>query len=98
MAISLRVTTMYNASAAAAGTSFPTDYRFGEMQVRTIFVTLNTADTVAIQASPDGTTWYDVATTEASATSAVLTLTGPYPFLRVNKTGTAGVATVVGVI
>lgn len=97
-ALSLRITTMLDAaSAAGAGPSIPCDYRHDGTQNRTIFVvSLTATDSITIEASPDGTNWFGVSS--AITTAGVTTITGPYPFLRANKTGTAGPATVVGVI
>lgn len=97
MSISLRIVTLLNASAAAPGSAHAIDYRYDGTQNRTVFVTMNASDTINIEASPDATNWFTVATT-TGATSAVLTIVGPYPYLRANKTGTAGSALVVGVI
>lgn len=97
MSISLRVIEMLSASAAGAGAAIPLDYRYDGNQNRTIFVTAITAgDTIQLEVSTDGSTWVNL----GSAITAVGTtsISGPYPFIRANKTGTAGTATVIGVI
>jgi len=93
----LRQTTLYNASAAGTSAAFPLDYRFPTNPTRAIQTTMNAADTIKIQGTIDGTNWVDIAT-HTGGTSFVDTLAIPYYQIRVVKTGTTGIATVVGII
>lgn len=93
----LRQATLYDASAAGTGTAYPLDYRFPTTPTRAVQITMNAADTIALQGTIDGTHWFQIAS-HTGGTSFVDTLSIPYFAIRVVKTGTAGTALVVGII
>lgn len=97
----LRAVTLVNVAAAGTYPStagYPLDYRQElSSQGRTVHVAaVNAADTVQVQTSIDGTNWANQGT--ALAAPAVVSISGPWAFLRVVKTGATGVATVLGLI
>lgn len=80
-------------SDAGASESVETDHRFKEVNERCYAGTLTTGDSIEVQVSFDNSTWFTYATvTDTSFTGLIL---GPWPYIRFNKVGTAGAATVV---
>ena len=76
------------------------DYRFDGTQYRRLTVQLvNGADSVLVEGSLDGTTWFSVNAAITGNTNVnVIALTGPYMRLRATKTGTNGAATVTAIV
>jgi hypothetical protein len=69
------------------------DHRFKEVNERCYIGTLTSGDSITIEAKfrPGDTTWYAIESITDTAFAGVLR--GPWPFIRVNKVGTNGVAT-----
>jgi hypothetical protein len=76
------------------------DWRRDGVQTRRIVTTLaNGADSVLIEGTLDGSTWFTINTAHTGATTPFVdTVTGPYFKLRATKTGTNGAATVVAMV
>jgi hypothetical protein len=70
-----------------------TDHRNKEVNERGYIGTLTSGDSLAIQVklSAEDSAWHTVSTITDTTFSGILR--GPWPYVRVNKTGTAGVAT-----
>lgn len=87
------------AAISANGSTYPVDYRFGDVQERPIILVSNTgADCIAVAGSPDlGTTFVTIATS-LSATNRVTIIHGPWTHLRFDKTAVNGAATIHAVI
>jgi len=98
MSISLRPVVLMNQSAAGTSPAVALDYRFGAGQQRNIGVQKNTADTVVLEVSVDGTNFQNITTFGAGVTNTVYTLLGPWLSMRVTKVGAAGNALVQGVV
>ncbi len=102
MAISLRQATISIAAADVAAHLIGgvLDWRFDGVQTRRIVTILgNAADSVLIEGTLDGTTWFTIATAHTGATTPFIdTLTGPYYELRATKTGVAGIATIIAIV
>ena len=97
--LKLSEVTLYASAAAGTGTAYGVDWQNGEVQTRRIVTVLaDAADSIAIEGTLDGTTWFNIATHTGATTPYVDTLTGPYKQIRAVKTGAAGLATVVGLI
>lgn len=99
-----RFKTLYNDSAAGTGTVFPLDVRYDISPSRVLQGTVTAGDTIKIQGTtwdnrgPDKTglasaTWSDITSFTANFT---YTLTGPWTYIRIVKTGTTGTAVVQG--
>lgn len=95
MSVSNRTYTLFTAAAAGNGTAVQLDYRFDGTQNRTIFCTKDTADTIAIQLSPDGTTFFQYYLFPTGTTAGCITVTGPAVSLRAVKTGSTAVCNVL---
>lgn len=76
------------------------DYRFDGTQNRKLTVTLaNAADSVLIQGTLDGNTWFTANAAITGNTNVnLISLTGPYMRLRATKTGTNGAATITAIV
>lgn len=76
------------------------DWRRADTQSRRLTVQLaNASDSVLVEATLDGTTWFGVANAITGATTvSVISLTGPYKALRATKTGTNGAATITAIV
>jgi len=97
MGIRYSQATLYNQSAAAAGTAVGCDWRNSSVQQRRVYVSALTApDTVVIEGSMDGVNWAPMGA-PLTATGGLL-IEGPIAYLRVTKTGTAAIATVTGIV
>lgn len=95
MSVSYRPHILFTAQAAATGDAVQLDYRFDGTQARMVYCTKNTADTIAIELSPDGTSFFSYYTFAAGVTSASVSVLGPAMQLRVVKTGSAAVCNVI---
>lgn len=87
MADSNRVYTLYTVQAAGSGTAVALDYRFDGTQNRSVLCSKNTADTIAVEVSADGTTFFAYYTFPTGITSGTITVVGPFVQIRVTKTG-----------
>ena len=76
------------------------DWRFSGQQNRRVVVVLaNGADSVLLEGTLDGTTWFALASAFTGATTPFVTaLSGPYYQIRVTKTGTNGAATISAIV
>lgn len=76
------------------------DYRFDGTQNRRVTIRLaNAADSVLLEGSLDGTSWFTAATAVTGNTNVnAIALSGPYMRLRATKTGTAGAATITAIV
>lgn len=94
MAREFSIQTLYNASAAGTGSWFNLDYRDdrGETE-RIVSAAMHGSDTITVEGSVDQTTAH-VLDTLGGATADFGVISGPWPYIRVIKAGTNGVATV----
>ncbi len=108
MSVKRRVT-MYNDSAAGTSNWFQLDYRYDHAPFRTINVSMNSSDSVVLQATtydikggPDlnqiTVPASEIVTLKTYAASGEDVVQGPWAAFRIVNTGTAGVATVNGLI
>ena len=76
------------------------DWRSDGTQNRRVVVVLaNGADSVLLEGTLDGTTWFALVHAFTGATTPFVTaLSGPYYQIRVTKTGTNGAATVSAIV
>lgn len=97
---------LMNQTTAGTGTTFPLDVRYDLSPMRAVHGTVTTGDSVTIQGTtwdrrgPDKTnlasaTFHNLGTYTANFTDI---LNGPWTYIRIVKTGTAGNATVYGMI
>lgn len=101
--LSLRSYTIAIAAATVTATAIgpgDLDYRFDGTQNRRLTVTLgNAGDSVLIEGTLDGTTWFTAAAAITGNTTVnLVSLSGPYMRLRATKTGTAGIATITAIV
>lgn len=68
------------------------DWKYEPRIQRLVAGTLTSGDTITLQGSFDGTTFFDIQ--DFTATEFTYLLEGPWIHVRVSKTGTTGVATV----
>lgn len=83
-------------SAAGASESVATDHRFKEVNERCYAGTLTTGDSIEVQVSFDNSTWFTYATEDVTPFTGLIL--GPWPYIRFNKVGITGAATVIGQI
>lgn len=105
-----RYVQLFNASTATSGPWVPLDVRYETKPSRILTINLTTGDTVAIQGTTKdirgpgydqitpNLTAADIATITSVTTSGFYEVSGPWTFIRVTKTGTAGNATVEGMV
>ncbi|MFZ5784018.1 MAG: hypothetical protein ACOY4R_27790 [Pseudomonadota bacterium] len=103
MPISLRsytITIAAGTTTAVAIGAGDLDYRFDGTQYRRVSVQLaNASDSVLVEGSLDGTTWFSVNAAITGNTNVnAIALTGPYKQLRATKTGTNGAATITAIV
>jgi len=76
------------------------DYRFNGTQNRKLTVQLaNGADSVLVEGTLDGTSWFTANAAITGNTNVnLISLSGPYLRLRATKTGTNGAATITAIV
>jgi hypothetical protein len=90
--------TLLNQSAAGTGTVFACDWQVEPTQQRRIFVTMNAADSILVEGSPDGVQWTPLIAAFTGSVSGFLLVEGLVAYIRATKTGAAGNALVTGLI
>lgn len=102
MAITLSSITIAVAAANQSAVSIggALSYQYDGTQNRRITVQLaNAGDSVALEGTLDGTTWFSVNAAITGNTNVnVVALSGPYKSLRATKTGTNGTATITAIV
>lgn len=92
--------TIAAATVTATNISGALDYRSDGTQNRRVTIQLaNGADSVLLEGSLDGTSWYTANAAITGNTNVnVIALTGPVLRLRATKTGTNGAATITAIV